>query len=387
MKKPVYNYALDLDNETLKQFKSCYEKDFVTAAALMPDAHLGYVAPIGAVLITEDFVVPAWVGYDIGCGVIAVKLSLKDKSINLIKKVKESSKEILKEVTKEIPMGLGNINKDSKKLHTEIKEKLNSAISQLEKNEHDKRILSYIKQTASRHIGSLGSGNHFISLNTDEKTKKELWLVIHSGSRGIGHEVAKKYMIKSSGNEKGYEKTFPLSDKSQIGKEYLNILEFGLEFALLNRLEMSYRIKDIIESVLKTKLSFSLYANKTHNHAIKEKGKYIHRKGATPAKKSERGIIPANIRDGSYLVEGKGNPKFLNSSSHGAGRALSRNEARKALTIDEFKALIPDITAEINHGNLDESPLAYKPIEQVMTAQSSSVKIIKHLIPLINWQT
>ena len=387
MKKPVYNYALDLDNETLKQFKSCYEKDFVTAAALMPDAHLGYVAPIGAVLITKDFIVPAWVGYDIGCGVIAVKLSSKNKSINLIKKVKESSKEILKEVTKEIPMGLGNINKDSKKLHTEIKEKLNSAISQLEKKEHDKRILSYIKQTASRHIGSLGSGNHFISLNTDEKTKKELWLVIHSGSRGIGHEVAKKYMIKSSGNEKGYEKTFPLSDKSQIGKEYLNILEFGLEFALLNRLEMSYRIKDIIESVLKTKLSFSLYANKTHNHAIKEKGKYIHRKGATPAKKSERGIIPANIRDGSYLVEGKGNPKFLNSSSHGAGRALSRNEARKALTIDEFKALIPDITAEINHGNLDESPLAYKPIEKVMEAQKSSVKIIKHLIPLINWQT
>ena len=386
--KPIYNYSLDLDKQTQEQFKSCYEKPFVTAAALMPDAHLGYVAPIGSVLITSSYVVPAWVGFDIGCGVIAIQFKTKNKKIDLISKVKQNEKEIYNSIKRKVPIGLGETNTSSHPLHEKTYEKLKILIKNLELKPHDRKILNHIKQIAQKHLGTLGSGNHFISLNTNEN-KKELWLVIHCGSRGLGHEVAKKYMIKSSGSEKKseYESTFPLQVNSQLGEEYLALLDFGIEYAFLNRLEISYRIQDALESVLKVKLSPLIYANKSHNHAILEKGKYVHRKGATPAKKSEKGIIPANMRDGSYLVEGLGNPKFLNSSSHGAGRAMSRKQARNSLSIAQFKAMVPDVYAEFNNQNLDESPIAYKPIQQVMEAQKQSVKITKHLIPLINWQT
>ncbi len=193
-------------------------------------------------------------------------------------------------------------------------------------------------------------------------------------------------MIKASQSEKDYEKTFPLDVKSQLGKEYLNVLDFGLEFALLNRLEMSYKAVEAIEESIGEKLTYQLWVNKNHNHAILESGKYIHRKGATPAKKAERGIIPGNMRDGCFLVEGLGNSKFLNSSSHGAGRILSRKKAREKITIDEFKESMKGIRGTISMKTLDEAPMAYKDINKIMKAQEKSVKIKKYLQPFINWK-
>ena len=117
-----------------------------------------------------------------------------------------------------------------------------------------------------------------------------------------------------------------------------------------------------------------------------EKNYFIHRKGATPAKKGERGIIPGNMRDGSFLVEGKGNPKFLNSSSHGAGRRLSRNEAKKKYTINQFAESMKGIKGNISEKTLDELPMAYKNIFKVMESQKDSVKVVKHIKPIINWK-
>jgi tRNA-splicing ligase RtcB len=174
--------------------------------------------------------------------------------------------------------------------------------------------------------------------------------------------------------------------KSQFGKEYLNLLEFGLDYALLNRLEMSYKVIDSLEKILGKKLKTELWVNKNHNHAIYEKGFYIHRKGATPAKKGERGVIPGNMRDGCFLVEGKGNPKFLQSSSHGAGRAMSRGEARKKYNLKDFEESMKGIKGTVSPSTLDEIPMAYKNIFEVMNAQKDSVKIIKYLKPLINWK-
>ena len=211
-------------------------------------------------------------------------------------------------------------------------------------------------------------------------------MVIHSGSSGIGHRVATRYMIKAANDKKDYEKTFPLDVKSQLGKEYLNILDFGLEFALLNRLEMSYKVTEALEESLGEKLKTELWVNKNHNHAILEKGKYIHRKGATPAKKYERGIIPGNMRDGCFLVEGLGNPKFLDSSSHGAGRILSRKKAREKITIDEFKESMEGIRGTVSMKTLDEAPMAYKDINKIMKAQEKSIRIIKYIKPFINWK-
>ncbi len=378
MEKKIYNYAKSLDNETLRQFKSCFSEPFVISAALMPDAHSGYVAPIGSVLITKSVIVPAWVGYDIGCGLIAVKL----KGKNLVEKVRKNPDKIYEKVKEKVPMGLGELNAPEK-ITEKTKKEFEKLLNKFTKGAYDKNIYQYLKSTALRHLGTLGGGNHFIELCF---SKKELWLIIHSGSRGIGHRVAQKYMIKASGSKDKYEKTFPLKDSSELGKEYINILSFGLEYALLNRLEMSYKVLEALKETLKVPIKAELWTNKNHNHALYEHGSYIHRKGATPAKKGERGVIPGNMRDGSFLVEGKGSSKFLNSSSHGAGRAMSRKQARQEIPLSEFKENMKGITGTISEKTLDEAPRAYKDLFEVMALQKPSVKIIKHLSPLINWK-
>jgi len=393
--KEIYNHALDPDEETLKQFEHCYSEPFVVKAALMPDAHSGYVAPIGAVLITKDFIVPSWVGYDIGCGMTAVKLTSK----GLLKEIKENSKKIYDQVIRDVPMGLGEIHNKAS-LSEEGKKKFDLLLSKFKKGEHNKSILNFLESgKAERSLGSLGHGNHFIELSCsgDEGKKSknlgdEAWIVIHSGSRGVGYKVAQEYMKMSSGMKKGYEETYPLKDSSQLGKEYLNILEFGLEFALLNRMEMIRKVISAIEKVLGRKVKSELVVNKNHNHAIKEKQKgsyvYVHRKGATPAKKGELGVIPANMKDGAFIVKGKGNKEFLMSSSHGAGRAMSRSQARQKITLEHFKKEMSEagIQGTVNESTLDEAPEAYKNIYDVMEAQKESVSVLNHLIPLINWK-
>ena len=372
--KNTYNYGINVDKETLKQFENCYDENFVVEAALMPDAHLGYVAPIGAVLKTKRYIVPAWVGFDIGCGLIAVKIKGKD----LVERVKKNADIIFKKVIEEVPMGVGEYNKE-KNITEKTKKEFKSLLEKFKKKTHD-------KSTAVKHLGTLGAGNHFIELGFDSETKKELWLIVHSGSRGVGHTVAKKYMIKASQRKKEYEKTFPLDSDSEIGKEYLNVLDFGLKYALLNRLEIAYKVIESIEKILGEKLDYILWCNKNHNHAVYEKGYFIHRKGATPAKKGEKGVIPGNMRDGSFLVEGKGNPKFINSSSHGAGRSLSRKEAKRKYNMIHFKESMKGIKGNISERTIDELPMAYKDIFEVMNSQKDSVKVLKHIKPIINWK-
>ena len=369
----IYNYAIDLDENTKEQFDACCNQDFVEKAALMPDAHSGYVAPIGSVFLTKDYVVPSWVGYDIGCGMTAIKLDISPKDI------KKNAKKIYKKVMAIVPMGKGRYN-HPKDISDKTRKDFKKLLKKFGEGPHDKDIYKFIKNKSLSHLGTLGSGNHFLEICTDGK---ESWIVVHSGSRGIGFKVAKKYMKKVSKKDKGYEDTFPIKISSKLGKEYLNVLEFGLEFALINRMEMIYKTIGILEEIF-GKQKYELWVNKNHNHAISKDNKWIHRKGATPAMKGERGVIPANMRDGSYLVEGKGNSKFLWSSSHGAGRSLSRTNAKKSISMKEFKDSMKGIVGTIDKGTLDEAPMAYKNISKVMNAQKNSVEVIKHLKPIIN---
>ncbi len=381
-KKQINNFALDPDKKTLEQFKACYSEPYVVKAALMPDAHVGYVAPIGAVLATKGYVVPSWVGYDIGCGMTAAKLPK-----NTLKNLKEKSSVIYREVKKRVPMGLGEIHRSEEEITLETRKTYKKILSKFKKGTYNKQVLQFLESgKALRSLGSLGSGNHFIELDQDPEGFP--WIVVHSGSRGVGHRVAKFYMKKSAGKEKGFEATYPLKAVSQEGKEYQNLLEFGLQFAELNRLEMVRQAVSAIENVLGKKIRYSIWTNKNHNHALKEAGLFIHRKGATPAKKGERGIIPANMKEGSFLVEGKGNKDFISSSSHGAGRALSRTEAKKQINPDSFRKEMTTagVTGDFSESFLDEAPEAYKNIYKVLEQQKESIKIISHLKPFINWK-
>lgn len=382
VRKTVTNFALDPDEKALEQFKDCYSQPYVVGASLMPDAHKGYVAPIGAVLVTKGFVVPSWVGYDIGCGMTVVRLP--KSSLNLLKK---NARKIYQGVLKKVPMGLGVINSSEKNVSSETCKAYEKLISKFRKGAHNKQVLQFLETgKALKNLGSLGHGNHFISLNVGEDGFP--WIVVHSGSRAVGHWAAKFYMKKSSGDEKEFEVTGPLDVSSDLGKEYLNLLDFGLEFAKLNRLEIVKSVVSVIESVLGKKVRASVWANKNHNHVVLEKGVYVHRKGATPAKKGERGIIPANMRDGSFLVEGKGSRDFVSSSSHGAGRKMSRREARESIDQKEFEKEMVGcgVVGNFSDSALDEAPGAYKDIKSVLDMQKKSIRVVNHLVPFINWQ-
>jgi len=382
MKKKITNFALDIEKETIKQFKSCYEQSYVVSASLMPDAHPGYVAPIGSVLVTKGVLVPAWVGYDIGCGMTVARLPK-----NILYLLKKNSKKIYEAIRNNVPMGLGEIHKSEESLTPKTKKEFKKILSSFKKNQFNKQVLQFLESgKAMRNLGSLGHGNHFISLNEDSKGFP--WIVVHSGSRAVGHWAAKFYMQKSAGKKEEFEATHPLEITSPEGKEYQNILDFGLDFAKLNRLEMINQTVSQIEKVLKKKIRFSIWTNKNHNHALKERGLFVHRKGATPAKKGERGVIPANMKDGSFLVEGKGNKEFLSSSSHGAGRVLSRREAKENINLEEFKKEMETagVVGNFSETSLDEAPEVYKNIRDVLEMQKKSIKVVNHLKPFINWQ-
>ena len=196
MKKKIFDYSLNADKETLQQFKECASQKFVVSAALLPDAHRGYVAPIGSVLITKGYVVPSWVGYDIGCGLIAVRI----KGKNVFEDVQNNIDKIYNTVKRNIPLGVGNLNKESN-ITEKTKQSFTKLFENFKKGPHDKNIFNFLRDVSLRHLGTLGGGNHFIELGF---YKKEVWLIIHTGSRGIGHKVAKRYMIKASLSKEDY---------------------------------------------------------------------------------------------------------------------------------------------------------------------------------------
>lgn len=371
----VHNHALHPCKKTLAQFEDCLNHDFVIAGALMPDAHAGYVAPIGSVLLTKGKIVPSWVGFDIGCGMSAAKLDISSQTV---KKLKKQLYLALKEG---VPNGMGKSNTPTN-VSEESKKELKELIENFKARPHNKRILNIIQSGAINHVGSLGDGNHFLEV-CESDSDSNAWIVVHSGSRGIGYKIATQYMKEAAGNAENFEQTFALDANSESGQEYLNALEFGLAYALLNRKEMIRQSIKLIEKTLREKIKWELWTNKNHNHAILENDVFVHRKGATPAKLGERGIIPANMRDGSFLVEGLGNKAFLESSSHGAGRILGRVAAKNTIAFEDFKSQMKDVEATVNESTLDEAPDAYKNIYDVMEKQKDSVKIVAHLKPLI----
>ena len=377
LNKPIYDHSLDPQEKTLDQFKQCASCDFVDAAALMPDAHVGYVAPVGAVLKSTEYLVPAWVGYDIGCGVTAAKIDV-DKVT-----VERNADALYNAVKDNIPMGKGKHNR-YQDVSNQAEEAYNRILDAFLRRPYHNNIKAFFEGSAIRHIGSLGSGNHFIEIDYDDEDNA--WVVVHSGSRGVGYKVAKRYMERSAGTNKEYEATHPIHEDSDLGEEYRNILDFGLSFASENRLEMVRKVARSLESVLGRTVDWDVWTNKNHNHAVQENGYYVHRKGATPAKEGERGVIPANMRDGSYLVVGKGVEHFLESSSHGAGRTMSRTGAKDTISIDDFKEAMRGVVGWVDEQTLDEAPQAYKDINEVLAAQQDSIDVKNHLRPLINWK-
>jgi tRNA-splicing ligase RtcB len=362
--KPYRIFAEVLEPAALAQFESAMQQEFVVQGALMPDAHAGYSLPIGAVVATRDFVVPAWVGYDIGCGMCAMRTNFDPDD------VREYAKEIFDAIYAAVPVGFNH-----NRVPTEWPEAFYYPVSPTTEQIYAKN--------GRYQLGSLGSGNHFAEVGEDESGY--VWVIVHSGSRGIGHAVAKHYMTLASPDGKPSEGHWGFWADSEHGKDYIKDMKFCLEFALKNRSEMLQRIERCIAKFCAGE-GTSVLINRNHNHAEKREsdGLWIHRKGATHAEAGMFGVIPGNMRDGSFIVCGKGNPDSLCSSSHGAGRVMGRKEAQRTLTMEAFQEAMAGLTAMVTKDTLDESPFAYKDIFDVMRQQSELVEVVAHVRPIIN---
>jgi len=231
-------------------------------------------------------------------------------------------------------------------------------------------------------MGTLGGGNHFIEIGYDENDK--IWVTIHSGSRGVGHGIATNYMRLASGDGKVREGHCPLRTDSDDGRGYINDMNWALTYALRNRTEMLRKVIAVLFQFCGGSADWVSLINRNHNHAELKNGQWIHRKGATHAEDGMMGVIPGNMRDGSFVVRGKGNPDALWSSSHGAGRVLGRRKAKETLTMGTFTELMDGVTARVTEDTLDESPLAYKSIYEVMRLQDKLVDVVAHVRPIIN---
>ncbi|HOM36349.1 MAG TPA: RtcB family protein [Bacteroidales bacterium] len=377
-KVPIKLWIDEIEESALQQARNVASFPFAFShVAIMPDAHEGYGMPIGAVLAAKDAIVPNAVGVDIGCGMCAVKTNIKTFQID-----QKILKKILSEIRKKIPLGF-NHHKSAQDSSLMPK---NYDISSME-------IVSREYKSALKQLGTLGGGNHFIEIQKDKNDF--LWIMIHSGSRNIGLKVAEHYNKKAAKFCEKYNlPVIPKADlsyfpiESKEASEYIREMNYCIEFAFSNRKLMMNRILETFAENFAIFYSGEII-NIAHNYASLEEhfgeNVYVHRKGATSAKKGETGIIPGSQGTNSYITEGLGNPESFMSCSHGAGRVMSRKKAIKSLDLHkevkilEEKGIIHSIRCQ---RDLEEAASAYKNIHEVMNFQKDLVKIKYELSPL-----
>lgn len=387
-KVPIFMWLDDADEKTLDQAKNLSNLPFAYKwIALMPDAHVGYGMPIGGVLATTDVVIPNAVGVDIGCGMCALQLPLRDIGTGLLK-------DILGLIRQRIPVGFKHHNEPQN--YTCMP---SIDVDRLRTPDGFYEVTSLEYDSALKQIGTLGGGNHFIEIQRG--SDNHIWIMIHSGSRNLGFKVAKYYNnLAKELNEKWYTSIPPevqlafLPMDSIEGKRYLAEMKYCIEFAFCNRQLMMQRVVDCFKEVIPEEdvveyLHLDNLINIAHNYAVLEnhygKNVMIHRKGATLARKGTIGIIPGSQGTKSYIVKGKGNPKSFNSCSHGAGRKMGRKHAIEVLSLAEEQKKLDDkgiLHSLRGSKNLDEAPGAYKDIAMVMANQTDLVEVITELEPL-----
>lgn len=382
--KPIKMWLDDIDAEALSQARNLANLPFIFKhVAVMPDAHCGYGMPIGGVLATTDAVIPNAVGVDIGCGMCAVKTSLTEIDKESLKTILGSAKE-KRGIHGLVPVGF--------KHHDRAQDESCMPDTAPLENVQESRVMQ-LYQAARKQVGTLGGGNHFIEIQRGDDN--HIWIMIHSGSRNIGLQIARHYnqlaiklneRWKSSVPRKWDLAFLPLDTNE--ASNYLAEMQFCVEFALANRKLMMERVKQAIEEVVGY-VQYEPLINIAHNYAAIEnhfnENVIVHRKGATRARTGEMGIIPGSQGSSSYIVIGKGNPESFSSCSHGAGRVLGRKQAQRTLDLEAEQSRLDELG--VIHGmrskhDLDEAPSAYKNIDRVMENQQDLVDIAVRLKPL-----
>lgn len=383
----MWSPLIDVDHHAQRQIRSVAALPWTHAVAVMPDVHAGAAVTVGSVIAMKQAVSPAAVGADIGCGMMAVRTSatlgdLPDDLRNL-RSLWESA----------VPVGFAKHNtradvfKTNGLLRRDLK-KLFAEFSQLRVD------VSRAQNTAVRQCGTLGGGNHFIELCADQQ--QQLWLILHSGSRGIGKELAERHIARAK--RLAWNSDIHDSDlavflhRDETGRQYcewtdyLHDLYWAQRYAAFNRLVMMESITTAFRHVVPT-ATVTQQINCHHNYVSEETydglDLVITRKGAISAQAGEYGVIPGSMGTGSYIVRGLGNTKSFCSASHGAGRRMSRGSARQAFSLDDLVAQTAGVECRKDYGVLDEIPSAYKDLDQVMAYQQDLVAVEAYLETLL----
>lgn len=380
-KVPVKIWTDEIDDKSRQQLSNIASLPFVHHhIAAMPDVHVGIGATVGSVIATHKAIIPAAVGVDIGCGMVACQLSLTANEID-----EKALKKVFNQISRDVPVGRAQ--------HQEGKEQINAVnhfVARLEilTSKHPELLKSFGKYSKwVNQMGTLGGGNHFIEVCLDENNN--LWLMLHSGSRGIGNAMAdyfiklaksdmEKWMIHLPDQNLAY---FP--EGNEYFNDYVEAVTWAQEYAMQNRQCM---IELVIAALHQHLPEFSIVnevINCHHNYVEKEhhygENVWVTRKGAIRARVGDMGIIPGSMGARSYIVRGRGNPESFNSSAHGAGRKMSRTEAKKRFTEADMVSQTAGVICRKDKGVVDEIPGAYKDIDTVMANQADLTETLHTL--------
>ncbi|KQP55845.1 RtcB family protein [Agreia sp. Leaf283] len=377
----LISWASILDEKTIEQARTASTMPFIYPhLALMPDAHLGLGATVGSVIPTLGAIIPAAVGVDIGCGMIAVKTQFTRPQLT------GALRELREQIERAIPLSAGRYNRT-------VVATAEPRVAELEELAEAAGFdpASYAGNWRLQ-LGTLGSGNHFIEVSLDEHD--DVWLFLHSGSRGVGNKIAQKHIRLAQQIAKKYWIDLPHGDLAYLVEgtpefdRYIAELRWAQHFALLNREEMMDRVMRQMSEWTGTPVIEEERINCHHNFTESEvhfgKRVWLSRKGAIKADSGRPGIIPGSMGTASYIVEGLGNPVALNSSPHGAGREYSRSAARKTFTHEQLREAMVGIEFRDTDAFIDEIPQAYKPIDRVMLDAAELVSVKHTLRQIVN---
>ena len=377
--RPIKVWTDEVEASALTQLKNLSRLPFINSngVACMPDVHAGIGSTVGTVIATERAVIPAAVGVDIGCGMNAVRLSLKASDLP------DNLKPLRDEIERRVPLGVGGAHDDSTDIGELTFDLIRTVINPLYKGDYDK-----FHAKAASQMGSLGSGNHFIEVCIDEN--EDVWIMLHSGSRGIGNMIGTHYIAKAKRQMEQFFITLPddnlayFPEDTEDFDDYMYAVGWAQNYALENRRRMMIAVLEAMKQGIAKPFTITQEAiNCHHNYVEKEhhfgRNMWVTRKGAIRARAGDLGIIPGSMGQRSYIVRGKGDLQSYCSCSHGAGRVMSRAEAKRRFTLTDLIAQTEGVECRKDEGVLDEIPASYKDIDQVMANQTDLVEVMHTL--------
>lgn len=380
--------GVQVEDQARQQLDNMASMPFIYKhVAIMPDVHWGMGATVGSVIPTKGAIIPAAVGVDIGCGMMAHRTNLTASDLP------DNLHAVRTAIEERIPHGRtsggdddrGSWGEEPSAFAIEAFKPFRAELTHIA-DKHPK--ITQAANKAHRHIGTLGTGNHFVEICLDEEQR--VWIMLHSGSRGIGNRIGTYFIERAKEDMRRWFINLPDADLAYIPQgselfgDYMRALNWAQRFARANREVMMVAASEGLGAALGREIVHDCEAINCHHNYVSTERHFgadvlVTRKGAVSAKEGEMGIIPGSMGAKSYIVRGKGNRESFCSCSHGAGRAMSRNEAKRRFSIEDHIAAMGDVEARTDADVIDETPMAYKDIDAVMAAQADLVEVVHTL--------